>query len=109
MSSDTVLEFLHMGLTVALFLVVRGYLRRAEHVLERADDVLDVAKSYYEMGRAQHSDTRALAATITQRMDGGPALAQAVREVSEKADVVIGKLDKAASDSGTKLPTVRPE
>jgi predicted unusual protein kinase regulating ubiquinone biosynthesis (AarF/ABC1/UbiB family) len=97
------LHVLQITLKVVLFLVVLGYLRRAA-------DVLDMAKAYYELGRAQHSDSQALRTVITQRMDQAPAIAQAVEQVPRKtADELEKRLEqKSASESGHKLPVVRP-
>lgn len=90
-----------MALKVAIYLVVVGYLKRAE-------DVLEIAKAYYEMGRTQHKDATRLTNTLQQRADAAPSVLHAVQQVPEKtAEKVLDGLEK--KDSGVHKKPPHPE
>jgi hypothetical protein len=93
-----------VGLLVALalmkvgeFLLVRGYWREAREILE-------IAKNYFELGRAQHSDARSAKSDLGAKVDAATgALTSKIEEVPQKVAQVI-----QASDSGTLKTLPKP-
>ncbi len=85
------------------FYVLRGYLREAAAVL-------DMAKDYYDLGRSNHSDAKAVMKRLETHTETVSAeVAKAVAPVPEKtATRVAAKLEEIkASESGT-LKAVQP-
>jgi hypothetical protein len=94
-----VLVALHLfaiGLKVAIFVVIWRYLREGAEVLE-------MGKSYLEMGRAQHTDARA-------RAESTPVLLDAVEKVPDRTAGKVAEIIQGG-DSGVlrKPPPLRSD
>jgi hypothetical protein len=86
-----------IAMKVGTLFLVRGYWREAK-------DILEIAKNYFELGRAQHSDARSAKSDLGAKVDAATgALTSKIEEVPQKVAQVI-----QASDSGTLKTLPKP-
>lgn len=104
------LHYVQLTLKLLIFLAllacIAAILRYVRQSRKDTADLLNISKSYLEMGRTRHTDSQQVLEKVAERMDAAPSLARAVEQVPDKtAEKVLHALDEKKADSGVnKIP-----